>query len=240
VEKLTIALGALLDSNQDSMHPAWKEKKKQKCVLAISREDQKLRQAILQKQSNYFDYSPSCADNLEKNTSTTSLSTSSTVASTTACYARGFAAAHSRKLLATLGGSTSTRPGVWKLTLKTYDLVDIGNATMPIALGGSTTTSPPIVVVILRQQLDYIIIDYAVPTTPHPIKAKFSSFKSQLSFTFAAPNTRGLRHEKSSCISLTLGVKMERIISDRPTDRRLTERKNGFGRIVAGYGHGYG
>jgi hypothetical protein len=26
----------------------------------------------------------------------------------------------------------------------------------------------------------------------------------------------------------------------RPTDRRLTERKNGFGRIVAGYGHGYG
>jgi hypothetical protein len=37
----------------------------------------------------------------------------------------------------------------------------------------------------------------------HPIKAKFSSFKSQLSFTFAAPDTRGLRHEKSSCISLT-------------------------------------
>jgi hypothetical protein len=37
-----------------------------------------------------------------------------------------------------------------------------------------------------------------------------------------------------------LGVKMERIISDRPTDRRLTEAKNGFGRIVGGYGHGYG
>jgi hypothetical protein len=37
-----------------------------------------------------------------------------------------------------------------------------------------------------------------------------------------------------------VGVKMERIISDRPTDRRLTEGKNGFGRIVAGYGHGYG
>jgi hypothetical protein len=30
----------------------------------------------------------------------------------------------------------------------------------------------------------------------HPIKAKFSSSKSQLSFTFAAPDTRGLRHEK--------------------------------------------
>jgi hypothetical protein len=37
-----------------------------------------------------------------------------------------------------------------------------------------------------------------------------------------------------------LGVKIERIISDRPTDRRLTEGKNGFGRIVAGYGYGYG
>jgi hypothetical protein len=37
-----------------------------------------------------------------------------------------------------------------------------------------------------------------------------------------------------------LGVKTERIISDRPTDRRLTEGKNGFGRIVAGYGYGYG
>jgi hypothetical protein len=37
-----------------------------------------------------------------------------------------------------------------------------------------------------------------------------------------------------------IGVKTERIISDRPTDRTLTELKNGFGRIVAGYGHGYG
>jgi hypothetical protein len=43
----------------------------------------------------------------------------------------------------------------------------------------------------------------AAPTTPHPIKSKFSSSKSQLLFTFAAPDTRGLRHEKSSCISLT-------------------------------------
>jgi hypothetical protein len=39
---------------------------------------------------------------------------------------------------------------------------------------------------------------------------------------------------------MSVGVKTERIISDRPTDRRLTEGKNGFGRIVVGYGHGYG
>jgi hypothetical protein len=43
----------------------------------------------------------------------------------------------------------------------------------------------------------------AAPTAPHPIKAKFSSSKSQLSFTFAATDTRGLHHEQSSCISLT-------------------------------------
>jgi hypothetical protein len=42
------------------------------------------------------------------------------------------------------------------------------------------------------------------PTKSYPIKAKFSSSKNRLSFTFAAPDTRGLRHEKSSCISLTL------------------------------------
>jgi hypothetical protein len=50
---------------------------------------------------------------------------------------------------------------VRKITLKTYDFVDISNATIPTALGGSTTTSPPIVVVILRQQLAYLyIVDY--------------------------------------------------------------------------------
>jgi hypothetical protein len=43
----------------------------------------------------------------------------------------------------------------------------------------------------------------ATSTTPHQIKAKFSSSKNQLSFTFAATDARGLRHEKSSCISLT-------------------------------------
>jgi hypothetical protein len=117
--------------------------------------------------------------------------------------ARGLTVEYSRKLSATLGGSTSTRPGVWKINLKTYDFVDISNATIPTTLGGSTTTLPPIVDTILRQQLDYVIVDYAAPTTPHPIKAKFSSSKSQLSFTFAAPDTRGLRHEQSSCISLT-------------------------------------
>jgi hypothetical protein len=58
---------------------------------------------------------------------------------------------------------------VWKITFKTCDFIDISNATIPTTLGGSTTTSPPIVVVILRQQLDYVIVDYAAPTTPHPI-----------------------------------------------------------------------
>jgi hypothetical protein len=49
---------------------------------------------------------------------------------------------------------------VRKITLKTCDFVDISNATIPTALGGSTATSPPIVIVILRQQLDYVIVDY--------------------------------------------------------------------------------
>jgi hypothetical protein len=70
-------------------------------------------------------------------------------------------------------------------------------------LGGSTTTLPPILIVTLRQQLDYIIVDYAASTMPHPTKAKFSSSNSRLLFTFAAPDTRGLRCEQSSCISLT-------------------------------------
>jgi hypothetical protein len=111
----------------------------------------------------YFDYndvSSDYSDKSEKNTSTTSSSTSSTAASTADCHARGLAAAHSRKPSATLGGSTSTRPGVQKITLKTCDSVDISNATIPTALEGSTTTSPPIVIAILRQQLDYVIVDY--------------------------------------------------------------------------------
>jgi hypothetical protein len=69
---------------------------------------------------------------------------------------------------------------VRKFILKTCDFDDISNVMILIALGGSTTTSPSIVIVILRQQLDYIIVDYAAPTTPHPIKAKFSSSKSRL------------------------------------------------------------
>jgi hypothetical protein len=73
---------------------------------------------------------------------------------------------------------------VRKLILKTYDFIDISNATIPTALGGTTTTSPPIVVVILRQQLDYVIVDYAAPTTPHPIKAKFFSSKKSIIIYF--------------------------------------------------------
>jgi hypothetical protein len=44
--------------------------------------------------------------------------------------------------------------------LKTCDFIDINNATISMTLGGSTTTWPPIVIVILRQQLDYVILDY--------------------------------------------------------------------------------
>jgi hypothetical protein len=77
--------------------------------------------------------------------------TSSSISTTVACYARGLAVTHSRKLSATLGGSTSTRPGVRKITLKTYDFIDISNTMIPTTLRGSTTTLPPIVVVILRQ-----------------------------------------------------------------------------------------
>jgi hypothetical protein len=113
----------------------------------------KITQDINQKQFAPASY---CSDNSEKNTSTTSSSTSSTAASTAAYYARGLIVAHSHKLSTTLGGSTSTRPGVRKITLKTCDFVDIGNATITTALGGSTTTLPPIVVVILWQQLDYL------------------------------------------------------------------------------------
>jgi hypothetical protein len=49
---------------------------------------------------------------------------------------------------------------VRKITIKAYDFVDITNATIPTAPGGSTTALPPIVDTILRQQLDYIILDY--------------------------------------------------------------------------------
>jgi hypothetical protein len=55
---------------------------------------------------------------------------------------------------------------VRKLILKTCDFDDISNTAIPTALGGSTTASPPIVIVILRQQLDYVIVDYAALTTP--------------------------------------------------------------------------
>jgi hypothetical protein len=66
-----------------------------------------------QLEEKYFDYngvSPDCSDNPEKSISTTSSSTSSTISAlTAACHARGLVIAHSRKLSATLGGSTSTR-----------------------------------------------------------------------------------------------------------------------------------
>jgi hypothetical protein len=88
----------------------------------------------------------------EENSLTISSLISSTIsASTAACHARGLVIVHSRKLSVTLGGSTSTRPWVRKLIVKTCDFVDINKTAIPATLGGSTTTSPPIVVVILRQ-----------------------------------------------------------------------------------------
>jgi hypothetical protein len=58
------------------------------------------------------------SDNSEKNILTTLSSTSSTTTSTAACYARGLVIMHSHKLSSTLGGSTSTRPGVRNITLR--------------------------------------------------------------------------------------------------------------------------
>jgi hypothetical protein len=40
------------------------------------------------------------------------------------------------------------------------------------------------VIVILRQQLDYIIVDYAAPTAALPIKAKFSFSKKSIIIYF--------------------------------------------------------
>jgi hypothetical protein len=69
--------------------------------------------------------------------------------------------AHRRALAQIIGnarGLDINSPRSAQNHLKTCNFVDISNATIPTALGGSTTTSPPIVVVILRQQLDYIFI----------------------------------------------------------------------------------
>jgi hypothetical protein len=40
------------------------------------------------------------------------------------------------------------------------NFIDISNTTIPTTLGGLTTTSPPIVIMILRQQLDYVCINF--------------------------------------------------------------------------------
>jgi hypothetical protein len=64
-------------------------------------------------------------------------------------------------------GSTSTRPGVWKITLKSCNFVDISNTAIPTTFGGSTTTSPPIMVEILRQQLDYIYVYFDFDRADH-------------------------------------------------------------------------
>jgi hypothetical protein len=139
-------------------------------------------------------------DNSEKNISTTSTSTSVTAAS----HARGLDAAYSRKLSAMLGGSTSTHLGVQKITLKTCNFVDISNTPITTTLGDSTTTLPPIVDTILRQQLDYVIVDYGRAAHGAPDKKlSFSLPEVDYYLPFATPDTRRLRYEKLSCISLT-------------------------------------
>jgi hypothetical protein len=119
----------------------------------------------------YFDYSPAAGTTRRKYLDYFIFKIINYIAplraSAVPCYAWGLAVARSRKLSATLGGSTSTRPGVRKIIFKTCDFVDISNPMIPTTLGGSTTTPPPIVDTILRQQLDYVIVDYAAPTTPH-------------------------------------------------------------------------
>jgi hypothetical protein len=73
--------------------------------------------------------------------------------------------AHRRALAQTIDnarGLDINSPRSAENHLKTCDFIDINNATIPTALGGSTTTSPPIVIVILRQQLNYVIVDHAV------------------------------------------------------------------------------
>jgi hypothetical protein len=60
---------------------------------------------------------------------------------------------------------------VRKLILKTYDFIDISNTAIPTALGGSTTILPAIVIVILRQQFDYIIVDYGRTNDSAPDKS---------------------------------------------------------------------
>jgi hypothetical protein len=105
-----------------------------------------------------------------------------------------------RRALAQTIGNARELDIISPLSVETHiqdlDFVDISNTAIPTALGGSTITLSPIVVVILRQQLTTSTsLTTTAPTMPHPIKAKFSSTKSRLFFTFAAPDTRGLRHE---------------------------------------------
>jgi hypothetical protein len=82
--------------------------------------------------------------------------------------------AHRRVLAQTIGnarGLDINSPQSAENHLKTCDFIDISNATIPTALGGSTATSPPIVIAILRQQFDYIIIDYGCADDGTPNKS---------------------------------------------------------------------
>jgi hypothetical protein len=80
---------------------------------------------------------------------------------------------------------------VWRLTLKTFDFVDISNTlasntVIPTTLGGSATTLSPIVAVILRQQLAYLyIFDRTVYAAPH--KSNVFLFRESIIIYFSLP-----------------------------------------------------
>jgi hypothetical protein len=77
---------------------------------------------------------------------------------------------------------------VRKITLKTCDFVDINNMAIPTAFGGSITTSPPIVVVILRQQLDYVIVDYGRADHGHAPDKKLSFPLPRVNYHLLSPH----------------------------------------------------
>jgi hypothetical protein len=143
----------------------WWFKTTNKSEAVCVGESQELRGQLKEKYFDYNGVTPDCPDNPKK-------------------IFRLFRLQHRwlrcQLWLITLEGSISTHPGVRKSPSRPAISSTSATRQSQTTLGGLTTASPPIVIVILRQQLDYVIIDYTAPTTPHPIKAKFSSSKSRL------------------------------------------------------------
>jgi hypothetical protein len=133
-------------------------------------------------------------NNSDKNISTTLFSTSSTAA----CHARGL----------DITSPLSTEAHTQNLRFRRHQQRDNPNNARGLdnrfaserGCDSTTTTHLP-----LHRRL-----------WSHPIKAKFSSSKSRLLFTSVAPDTRGLRHKKSSCISLTSKKFAKARVADDP------------------------